>query len=196
MKDLRVIIRVKNNLLVKLRESMSFNQMQMAEYLKVGKCSYGDLENLVKPPRNKKGEWSPIALKIAKNLKMLVEDVFPESLQNVKKNKIEKEINTNNLIDYYQTTDVYKQISSPEKKHIDRNIKNEIKKTIETLTPREQEVINHRYGFNGYSAVSLKKCGEIMGICGTRVQQIEAKGIRKLRHPSRRNVLKNAINKK
>lgn len=52
---------------------------------------------------------------------------------------------------------------------------------ISTLTPREQQVLKMRYEDNMY----LDQCGEVLGVTRERIRQIEAKALRKLRHPSR-----------
>lgn len=66
----------------------------------------------------------------------------------------------------------------------------EIYKTLNTLKPREQETIKLRFGLNGGEPLTLEEVGNIFGVTRERVRQIEAKAIRKLRHPSRSNKLK------
>ena len=51
------------------------------------------------------------------------------------------------------------------------------------VTPREQDVIRMHFGFGTDTEMSLEKIGEVMGITGNRVRQIEAKALRKMRHP-------------
>jgi RNA polymerase primary sigma factor len=65
----------------------------------------------------------------------------------------------------------------------------ELKKVLNTLTQREAEIINLRYGIdNGYPS-TLEEVGKKFGVTRERVRQIEAKAIRKLRHPSRSSSL-------
>lgn len=66
----------------------------------------------------------------------------------------------------------------------------EIKKALETLKPREQETIKLRFGLGGDEPLTLEEVGNIFGVTRERVRQIEAKAIRKLRHPSRSKKLK------
>ena len=66
----------------------------------------------------------------------------------------------------------------------------EIYKAFSTLKPREQETIKLRFGLNGGEPLTLEEVGNIFGVTRERVRQIEAKAIRKLRHPSRSNKLK------
>ena len=66
----------------------------------------------------------------------------------------------------------------------------ELKKVLNTLTPREAEIISLRYGIGvGYPS-TLEEVGKKFGVTRERVRQIEAKAIRKLRHPSRSKPLK------
>lgn len=66
----------------------------------------------------------------------------------------------------------------------------EIKKVLETLKPREQETIKLRFGLSGGEPLTLEEIGNIFGVTRERIRQIEAKAIRKLKHPSRSKKLK------
>ncbi|MDR3049603.1 MAG: sigma-70 family RNA polymerase sigma factor [Elusimicrobiota bacterium] len=66
----------------------------------------------------------------------------------------------------------------------------ELQKVLNTLTPRESEIISLRYGIGiGYPS-TLEEVGKKFGVTRERVRQIEAKAIRKLRHPSRSKPLR------
>ena len=53
------------------------------------------------------------------------------------------------------------------------------------LDPREKQIIEGRYGFNGKPRKTLQQLGDIFGVCRERIRQIERKALRKLKHPSR-----------
>ena len=53
------------------------------------------------------------------------------------------------------------------------------------LSPRQKQVIEMRFGFNGNEKHTLQKVGDLFGVTRERIRQIENKAIRKLKHPSR-----------
>ena len=65
------------------------------------------------------------------------------------------------------------------------SLSTEIERALQILTPREREVIEYRFGLkDGYSR-TLEEVGKQFNVTRERIRQIEAKGLRKLRHPSR-----------
>ena len=68
-----------------------------------------------------------------------------------------------------------------------------ITKAFETLTEREQRVLTLRFGLDGGKAHTYKEIGVIFGITTERIRQIEAKAIRKLKHPSRSDQLREVL---
>ena len=64
----------------------------------------------------------------------------------------------------------------------------ETERLLETLTPREATVIRMRFGLDGSGEHSLEQVGERFGVTRERIRQIEAKALRKLKHPSRSRI--------
>ncbi len=69
-------------------------------------------------------------------------------------------------------------------------LREELKRVIETLTPREQTVIRLRFGLDDNKPKTLEEVGLFFGVTRERIRQIEAKALRKLRSPSRNKKLK------
>lgn len=65
---------------------------------------------------------------------------------------------------------------------------------LKTLTPREEKVLSMRYGLEDGKMHTLEEVGEEFQVTRERIRQIEAKALRKLRHPSRSKVLKDFLN--
>ena len=82
---------------------------------------------------------------------------------------------------------------SPTDNAINNNLQENIKKSLSTLTPREETVIRLRYGIDDHKPKTLEEVGIIFNVTRERIRQIEAKALRKLRHPSRAKTLKDFL---
>ena len=82
---------------------------------------------------------------------------------------------------------------SPEEYAINEVLKDEIEEVLNTLTPREEEVLKLRFGLHGGTCHTLEEVGNMFGVTRERIRQIEAKALRKLRHPSRSRKLKDYL---
>jgi RNA polymerase primary sigma factor len=78
-----------------------------------------------------------------------------------------------------------KAVLSPSDAAIDLNLKDQIASILRTLTPREERIIRMRFGLDDGSQRTLEEVGQIFAVTRERIRQIEAKALRKLRHPSR-----------
>jgi RNA polymerase primary sigma factor len=79
---------------------------------------------------------------------------------------------------------------SPSEAVIDLNLKEQMASTLKTLTPREERIIKMRYGLEDGSERTLEEVGRSFAVTRERIRQIEAKALRKLRHPSRSSHLR------
>ena len=76
---------------------------------------------------------------------------------------------------------------------INVNLKEQCSKVLTTLTPREEKVLRMRFGVGDGSEHTLEEVGKTFAVTRERIRQIEAKALRKLRHPSRSRKLKSFI---
>ena len=74
---------------------------------------------------------------------------------------------------------------SPAEAVINLNLKEQTESVLKTLTPREEKVIKMRFGVGDGSEHTLEEVGQSFAVTRERIRQIEAKALRKLRHPSR-----------
>jgi RNA polymerase primary sigma factor len=72
-------------------------------------------------------------------------------------------------------------------------LKRQLEEALETLTPREEKVLRLRFGLDDGRARTLEEVGYEFGVTRERIRQIEAKALRKLRHPSRSRKLKDYL---
>jgi RNA polymerase primary sigma factor len=79
---------------------------------------------------------------------------------------------------------------SPAENVINLNLKEQTDALLKTLTPREERVIKMRFGIGDGSEHTLEEVGQSFQVTRERIRQIEAKALRKLRHPSRSRKLK------
>ena len=82
---------------------------------------------------------------------------------------------------------------SPEDFTINELLKDEISDVLLTLTEREEKVIRLRFGLEDGRPRTLEEVGQLFGVTRERIRQIEAKALRKLRHPSRSRKLKDYL---
>ena len=78
-----------------------------------------------------------------------------------------------------------RQVVSPAEVVINLNLKEQTESVLKTLTPREEKVIKMRFGVGDGSEHTLEEVGQDFAVTRERIRQIEAKALRKLRHPSR-----------
>jgi RNA polymerase primary sigma factor len=81
-------------------------------------------------------------------------------------------------------------VISPAEAVINLNLKEQTAAVLQTLTPREEQVIRMRFGIGDGSEHTLEEVGQRFSVTRERIRQIEAKALRKLRHPSRSRKLK------
>ena len=74
-----------------------------------------------------------------------------------------------------------------------RLLKEQLEEVLNTLTPREEKVLRLRFGLDDGRARTLEEVGQIFNVTRERIRQIEAKALRKLRHPSRSKKLKDFL---
>jgi RNA polymerase primary sigma factor len=93
------------------------------------------------------------------------------------------------LGDFIQDTNQPSPYDSASKQFLKENIE----EVFETLSEREAKVLKMRFGLGGYRSMTLEEVGKEFGVTRERIRQIEAKALRKLKHPSRRKKLQDYL---
>ena len=134
-------------------------------------------------------ERMPSAEEIAKELDMTVADV-KQSLKNSGRHVsmdaplIDGE--DSNLYDVLRSGES----PNPDRELLHESLRTEIERALETLTPREADVIRLYFGLAGQHSMTLEEIGETFDLTRERVRQIKEKAIRRLKHTSRSKILK------
>jgi len=134
-------------------------------------------------------ERVPSAEEIAKELDMTVEDV-KQSLKNSGRHVsmdaplIDGE--DSNLYDVLRSGES----PNPDKELLHESLRTEIERALDTLTPREADVVRLYFGLAGQLSMTLEEIGETFDLTRERVRQIKEKAIRRLKHTSRSKILK------
>ena len=134
-------------------------------------------------------ERMPSAEEIAAELDMTVEDV-KQSLKNSGRHVsmdaplIDGE--DSNLYDVLRSGES----PNPDKELLHESLRTEIERALETLTPREADVVRLYFGLAGQHSMTLEEIGETFDLTRERVRQIKEKAIRRLKHTSRSKILK------
>jgi RNA polymerase primary sigma factor len=135
----------------------------------------------------------PSASEIAKELDMTVSSV-KQSLKNSSRSlsmdaPFQEGENDNNLYDVISSGET----PNPDKALIHESLKIEIDRALDTLAPREADVVKLNFGLSGQPAMTLQEIGDTFELSRERVRQIREKAIRRLRQESKSHILKNYL---
>jgi RNA polymerase primary sigma factor len=83
-----------------------------------------------------------------------------------------------------------RRVVSPSEAVINLNLREQTAEVLKTLSPREEKIIKMRFGLQDGSEHTLEEVGQHFAVTRERIRQIEAKALRKLRHPSRSHRLR------
>ncbi|MFC4633334.1 RNA polymerase sigma factor RpoD/SigA [Dokdonia ponticola] len=134
-------------------------------------------------------ERPPTAEEIARSLDMSINEV-KQSLKNsgrhLSMDAPLKEGEKSTLYDIYKTND----LPNADKELSKQSLRIEISRALQTLSPREANVVRLFYGIGSRNSMSLNEIGQTFDLTRERVRQIKEKAIRRLRHKSKSTVLK------
>ena len=194
-KPVRVNIRLKNNVLVSLREAAGLNATQLAEKAQVPYSVYIELESLRGSPIGKNNKWTKTALKLSEYWKLLPEDLFPDLLFRIKNTKgsfsvdeegVERILKMNkNTLPLLPEEIPDRVIEIREAERDFSLIMQRVEAHYVFRSPkfhRNVEMLKMHYGIGGYAPSTFDELAEHYGISREQVRQVVIKLERKIRH--------------
>ena len=147
------------------------------------------IEKVKKELQSTRGEEPPVG-DIAKMLDMdasHVSDLLNISRELVSlETPIYAEKDSSLLCDFIED----KEYRAPDEHVMDKSLKDDINSVLQTLSNKEADIIQYRFGLNGRRPLSLKEIGTRYNLTKERIRQIEKKALKRLQHPSRSQLLK------
>lgn len=201
MKAIELTVTVRNNRMKKARLNHGLSQIRLASLTGVTLQRVNELENLhkIKFSTNRCVQENQILAlfshknKIANALDSTVEEMFPKELSRVKGRRVVREIDVPEAMQLNTNGELLrlKAAEANEFKKMEMGDPQEtMGKVLATLSLRERQIIRERFGFESGYPKCLEEVANIFHVTRERVRQIEAKAIRKLRHPLRARPLR------
>lgn len=184
-KPYRVIARLKNNRLwssvLACFPDVKY-QTDAARRLGISPAEFWRLLSMKWWPQRLDGEWSPIAKKIARTLRVPEDYLFDGELYGrIPAARVELEMGPSEL----EAFGMLALPAGPDEILEARELEAAVTDGVKSLGPRPAEVLRLRFGLDGGGEHSLAEVGDIFGVGGERIRQIEKKALRRLRHHTR-----------
>ena len=193
IKDYNIVVTVRNNcLLTKMREAGFYTASELSRETGISKSEIYRCINLTVSGQRQDGNWRLNVCRLAKFFRCLPEDLYPpqHAAAPLPKRRAEFDVSLEDIDWFLSGT---KQLALPPDERMEKkDVEDAINKVLNSLTPREQTVLCMRFGLDGEGERKFHQIGDHLGVGVERVRQIEAKALRKLKHPARMMLLNNA----
>lgn len=198
--EYRIKVTVRNNLLLTALENAGYSSVSaFCKAAGIGQTAMGRLIAMKDPPLLNTGEFSALAKKVMEELCALPTELWtPEQLtMKLTTNVAQRELDMNgmraalgmNAADVFQMLEVDDSLFDEERKA-------KVMEVVDSLTPRERKVLVMRFGLDGCKEHTLEEIAPMFEVGRERIRQIEAKALRKLKHPSRLDIFRNLLTPK
>jgi RNA polymerase sigma factor (sigma-70 family) len=178
-KEVRVLVRIKNNRMLERREALGLTQSEMAEVIGMSKVYYADLENLKRSPVAD-GKWTEEAVQVAEYYDCDTEELFPQAIQAIKASTIERCVDVSDLVPLALSSHSERLLLPPDEQAIRVDMSKKLEDAMTTLRPREQDVLKKHYGFDG-DEMTYKEIGKSVGRSVERQRQLHEQALGKMR---------------
>lgn len=190
-KDYRIEIKVKNNRLLTKMEGAGYPSVaKFAEAICMNRTVIYRIVSIKSTALDNEGYYRPEALRIAEFLNCTPQEIYPPAQMRgtMKEKKAQITANANEVDSL--TSSLRTLAFSPERKMILNEAKQALKVVMMTLTPKEQRILDLRYGLTYGEEKTLDEVGAMFGVSRERIRQQEMKALRKMRHPHRSKELR------
>lgn len=198
--EYRVKVSVRNNLLLTALEDAGYTSV--ASFCRAAGISQNMMGRLIAmkdPPLLNTGEFSALAKKVMEELCALPTELWtPQQLtMKLSTNVAERDLDMNGMRAALGVTaeDAF-QMLEVDDSLFDEERKAKVMDVVDTLTPRERKVLILRFGLDGCKEHTLDEIGPMFKVGKERIRQIEAKALRKLKHPSRLDTFRDLLTPK
>ena len=191
--DIRATVKLRNDAMISARERLGLNQHKAAEAAGVSMGTWIALEKL-DFSHYSVAYLEEVSFKVAVFLTVPVEEVLPEELigSNLGKPISQtRQVDPQILLETVGRRDKHCILPDPADECEQEEKEKAIQKALKTLSHREREVINLRFGLADGVTYTLEECGRIFRVGKERILWIEVKALRKLAHPTRSCLLEN-----
>lgn len=185
MKELEITLRVRNNRLKERRETLGYDQAELAEAAGISLFQYGSLENMRAKPKNGRGEWTKSATRLAQFFCTDPDQLFPQAVQDVQVPVSARKMDAADVGRLLPGASEHQQrrLELNPDADLDRAaLRDRMRDAMGQLTRRQRSVLEQFFGFNG-DEQTYRAIGDKLDVSGARARQIAEKAMRRLRQP-------------
>jgi len=193
--EYRLKVSVRNNLILKAMEAQGYTNIhKFSKACDVSITGLYDLINLKAAPITEDGEFSKVAKQLMEALGACPVELWTEEQLTLKlrTNSVERHLSKEALQEALQSN-ARSLVGLPYDEVVDKEEVTLVRDTLDSLTPREAQVLSMRFGIGNEDEGSLEEVSKKLGVSRERVRQMEAKALRKMRHPSRSDKLRELL---
>ena len=190
MAEIRVELRAKNSALWHCVFDHFTSIRKFAQFYNLPYQEVSLYLRLTRSPYTKNGEPRTAARKVATAMAMPLDVLFPKSvyLDHIV-SAFAVEVDVERFVALRHATTASNLLAGPTADEL-FDLRDALRKQLDTLSPREQRVIDALFGLSNGEPQTLEQVGGAHGVSRERIRQIQAKALRKLRHPARASVLR------
>jgi len=193
--EVAIIAKAKQGYLYRYMLENNITAAELARRIGINPSAMGRMINFQWLPNKNNPQSAELIKKFEAYFNMPIDILFPSELTEEIREKLGRKRVHFQEFEFLQLEDIqptYLSYDLREEEDI-KEQSSEIQKALKTLTPKEEEIIKKRFGFNGEER-TLGALAKEYKVTPERIRQIEGKALRKLQHHTRRNILEGVMN--